>query len=159
MTFQDLGSIGEVVAAVATILTLIYLSIQLRGSNRLARASASRAPNSDLNAINAAFGVEPAFRPAWRKIMQGAERPDIEPDERTLIDFYLISITNLYEQLAREIRSGVVGVEALDFGATGCFKLPYYRTSWAAYKEFLSTEFVKEFEERFDLDPNQPVEL
>lgn len=91
--------------------------------------------------------------------MEGAERPDIEPDDRTLIDFYLISITNIYEQLARGIRSGVVGVEAMDFGAIGCFKLPYYRTSWALYKDFPSIEFVKEFERRFDLDPNHPVEL
>ena len=159
MTIQDLGNIGEVVAAIATILTLIYLAIQLRASNRLARASASRAPNSDLNAINATFGVDSAFRPAWRKVMEGAERPDIEPDDRTLIDFYLISITNIYEQRAPEIRSGVVGVEAMDFGAIGCFNLPYYQTSWGLYKDFLSTEFVREFEQRFDLNPNHPVKL
>lgn len=159
MTIQDLGNIGEVVAAIATILTLIYLAIQLRASNRLARASASRAPNSDLNAINAAFDVDPAFRLVWRKVIEGAERPDIEPDHRTLIDFYLISITNIYEQLAREVRSGVVGVEAMDFGAIGCFKLPYYQTSWGAYKNYLSTEFVIEFEQRFDLNPDHPVML
>ena len=67
MTVQDLGSIGEFVAAIATVATLIYLSVQIRSSNRLARAEASRAPNSDLNAINAAFGTDAAFRTAFRK--------------------------------------------------------------------------------------------
>ena len=81
MTIQDLGSIGEMIAAVATIITLLYLAVQLKASNRLARASASRAPNSDLNSINAAFGVDPVFRPVWRKIMEGAVRPEIAPDE------------------------------------------------------------------------------
>jgi hypothetical protein len=159
MTIQDLGSIGEMIAAVATIITLLYLAIQLRASNRLARASTSRAPNSDLNAINSAFGVDPVFRPVWRKIMEGAVRVEIAPDERTLLDFYLISITNVYEQLAREVRSGVVGAEAFDFGATGLFRLPYYRTSWALYRDYLSSEFVRDFEQRFDLDPAHPVEL
>ena len=31
MTIQDLGSIGELVAAIATIATLAYLAIQIRG--------------------------------------------------------------------------------------------------------------------------------
>ena len=30
MTIQDLGSIGELVAAIATIATLVYLAIQIR---------------------------------------------------------------------------------------------------------------------------------
>ena len=159
MTIQDLGSIGEIIAAAATIITLLYLAIQLRASNRLARASASRAPNSDLNAINATFGVDPVFRRVWRRVMAGAVRPEIAPDERTLVDFYMISVTNVYEQLAREMRSGVVGAEAFDFGATGLFKLPYYRTSWALYRDYLSSEFVRDFEQRFHLDPAHPVEL
>jgi hypothetical protein len=41
VSIQDLGSIGEIVAAVATIATLIYLSIQLR-SNTQATQSANR---------------------------------------------------------------------------------------------------------------------
>ena len=38
MSIQDLGSIGELVAAVATLATLIYLARQIRQSNSLARA-------------------------------------------------------------------------------------------------------------------------
>ena len=30
MTFQDLGSIGELIAAVATLITLAYLALQLK---------------------------------------------------------------------------------------------------------------------------------
>ena len=159
MTIQDLGSIGEFVAAIATIVTLIYLAVQLRASNRLARAEASRAPNSDLNAINASFGTDPAFRTAWRKAMGGASRSEIDGDDRTLIDFYLISVTNVHEQLVREVRSGVLASDDLDFGATGLFVLPYYRSSWALYRDFLSSHFVGEFEKQYDLDPSLPVEL
>lgn len=34
MTIQDLGSIGELVAAVATLATLIYLSLQIRQNSK-----------------------------------------------------------------------------------------------------------------------------
>ena len=37
MTIQDLGSVGEFVAAVATVATLLYLAIQLRNNSRVTR--------------------------------------------------------------------------------------------------------------------------
>lgn len=42
MTIQDLGSVGEMVAAIATIITLLYLSAQIRHSSRLAAAQSQR---------------------------------------------------------------------------------------------------------------------
>ena len=40
MTIQDLGSVGELVAAIATVVTLVYLAIQIR-SNTIATRSAA----------------------------------------------------------------------------------------------------------------------
>ena len=42
MTIQDLGSVGELIAAVATIATLAYLALQIRASVRATRAEARR---------------------------------------------------------------------------------------------------------------------
>jgi hypothetical protein len=134
--------------------TLIYLSIQIRASNRLARAEASRDPNSDLNAINASFGTDPSFRVGMRKVLTGSSRTEIEPEQRLVLDFYLVSITNLQEQLAREIREGILDADALDFGGAGLFRLPYYKTSWSLYRGYLTSPFVTEFEARYDLDPS-----
>ena len=158
MTIQDLGSVGEFVAAVATVATLIYLAVQIRASNRLARAEASRAPNSDLNSINAAFGTDPTFRTAMREVLNGASRTDLEPDQRTLVDFYLISLTNIQEQLSREIRAGILDPDALDFGGAGQFLLPYYHTSWPLYRGYLSSAFVSEFEAKYELDASIAAE-
>jgi hypothetical protein len=159
VTLQDLGNIGELIAAAATVATLIYLAIQVRASNRLARAEASRSPNSDLNSLNAAFGTDPIFRAAMRQVLAGAARDELEPEQRTAVDYYLISITNIQEQLAREIREGILDPDALDFGGTGLFLLPYYRASWPIYRNYLSAAFVKEFEERYELDPSMEAIL
>jgi hypothetical protein len=158
VTIQDLGSLGELIAAIATVATLIYLAIQIRASNRLARAEASRTPNSDLNSLNAAFGTDPTFRAAIRKVLAGASRTELEEGDRLLIDFYSISITNLQEQLAREIREGILDPHALDFGGAGLFLLPYYRTSWPLYREYLTAPFVRDFERQYDLDPSIDAE-
>jgi len=152
VTVQDLGSLGEFIAAIATVATLIYLAIQIRASNRIARAEASRAPNSDLNSINAAFGTEPLFRKSMRQVVGGASRVEFEEDARLFVDYYLLSITNIQEQLAREVRERIVGAEALDFGGAGLFLLPYYRDSWPLYRDHLSSSFVEAFEKRYELD-------
>ena len=38
MSFQDFGSLGEFIAAIATLITLIYLSAQIRQTNMITRA-------------------------------------------------------------------------------------------------------------------------
>jgi len=42
MTFQDLGNIGEFVAALATVATLVYLAIQIRSNTNAVRSAATQ---------------------------------------------------------------------------------------------------------------------
>jgi hypothetical protein len=146
MNWEAIGAIAELLGAVAVVVSLVYLARQVRTSNRLARAEAYRSPNSDLNALNAAFSTDPIFRKAFRRALDGATRDELEPDERTVLDGFLISLTNIYEQLAREAREGILDSGSPSFGGRGAFSLPYYQTSWSFYKEQLSSAFVEEFE-------------
>jgi len=43
MTIQDLGSIGELIGAVATVATLVYLAIQIRSNTTATRSGAAQA--------------------------------------------------------------------------------------------------------------------
>lgn len=153
MNWDMMSALAELAGAAAVVISLLYLGRQIRGSNRLARAEASRVPNSDLNMLNASFGTTEAFRAALRRAIEGEERNAFDPDDRVLLDLYLVSITNLYEQLLREVRAGIVDEDALDFGAKGMFELPFYRTSWPILKPFLSDSFASDFERRYSLDP------
>jgi hypothetical protein len=84
-------------------------------------------------------------------------RAEIEPLARAELDFYLVSVANLQEQLAREVREGILDEAALDMGGNGLFSLPYFRTSWPLYRPYLSSGFVLQFEERYGLDPTIPA--
>ena len=146
MNWELVSVVADVVGATAVVVSLIYLARQVRTSNRLARVEAYRAPNSDLNTLNATFSTDSIFRSALRRAFEGAERDELEADERTVLDGYLISVTNIYEQLSRETREGIIESGPDRFGGRSLFSLPYYRTSWDFYKPNLSVEFVKEFE-------------
>ncbi len=49
VTIQDLGSLGELIAAVATVATLVYLALQIRQNTRTLRHAAERAVLEDAN--------------------------------------------------------------------------------------------------------------
>ena len=116
-------------------------------------------PSSELNSVNTAFGTDPSVRAAIRKVFAGSCREELDADERILVDYYLISATNIYEQIAREIQEGILSPDMLaDFGGKGLFVLPYYRTSWSIYRDHLSSQLVDEFERQYELDPEVAAE-
>jgi hypothetical protein len=153
MEWDALGAIGELIGALAVVGSLAYLATQVRTSNRLARAEAWRLPNSDLNTINASFSTDPVFRQAMhRAYYERANRAALSDDEAVAIDMYLISIANLYEQIYREIREGILDASAIrDFGAHSMIETPYFRERWFAYRRSLGPSFVSFFEAEFDL--------
>ncbi|MEZ5503450.1 MAG: hypothetical protein R3E50_12665 [Halioglobus sp.] len=148
MNWEAVSAIGEVVGAAAVVVSLIYLASQVLVSNRLARAEAWRNPNSDLNAINATFSTDVVFRKALNDaFFENAVRADLNTDERIVLDMYIISLLNIYEQIYREIREGTLTVAAIqDFGARSVLAMPYFRESWPTYKRSLGPSFVAYFE-------------
>ena len=50
MSIQELGSIGEFIAAIATVVTLLYLAIQIRQNTRAVRGSTIHAMTDSMQA-------------------------------------------------------------------------------------------------------------
>ena len=151
MNWDMIGALGEMAGAAGVVLSLVFLARQIAMSNRLARAEATRMPNSNLNSLNATFGTDPAFLTAMRKILKGADRADLDPDQRMLLGMYMISLTNIYQQLFREAREGIFDDEAYDFTGSSMFSLPFYRSSWPLFRPQYGSSFVTHFEKQYDL--------
>lgn len=149
---QLLGNYGEFVGAIAVVATLAYLTAQIRASNRLARAGAFRSPNSDLNTLNASFMQLEGFRRALPPAMGGKLPSDLHDEDALILDVYLVCITNLYEQIFREVREGILDDIAMgEFGARFWFGTPYYRANWPIYKQSFGPTFSDNLEQRFDV--------
>ena len=61
MSIQDLGALGELVAAIATIATLLYLAIQIRQNNRNLHESTSASLNQGFASINSRLTSDERF--------------------------------------------------------------------------------------------------
>ena len=61
MSIQDLGAIGELLAAIATLFTLIYLALQIRQNSRNLQEATSASMNQGWASINTRLSSDPKF--------------------------------------------------------------------------------------------------
>ena len=61
MNIQDLGAIGELLAAVATLITLVYLALQIRQNSKNLQESTSASMNQGWSSINTRISSDPIF--------------------------------------------------------------------------------------------------
>ena len=81
MTIQDLGSIGELVAAIATVATLAYLAIQIRHNTTSVRAASRLEIASGWRAHNRSM-LDPAVNRAYQEGLRAY--PDLPYQERSI---------------------------------------------------------------------------
>ncbi len=136
MTIQELGSIGEFVAALATVATLAYLATQIRYA-RLAASDTSRQNRAEsvremvLTVVN-----NEAYRVAWNKADPGAA-----PRMEALSDRLGVSVDEAY------------------LIWNGCCAWTFIH--WAQYRSIKTTEDTYELEnlvrEFYSIPPMGPV--
>jgi len=73
VTLDDLANLGEIVGAIAVLITLIYLAIQIRQSSAATRAQTRQAlADSQINYLNSR-AMDPFLRAASMKMQFGGE--------------------------------------------------------------------------------------
>jgi len=92
MTIEDLGSIGELVAAVGVIISLIYVGIQLRGNTMAMRAESRDRNFGNFIATGHPALVDKELMSVWLTGLEQPEeldREDAERFERMLVERFL----------------------------------------------------------------------
>jgi hypothetical protein len=157
VNWDMISAIGEITGALAVVVSLVYLGRQIAFSNRLAQAEAFRSPISDINNLNATFAMDPVYRDAVFRVIEGSSPEELDSDEIRLVEIFMISVLNCYEQLFREVRRGVLEEAALsEFGGNFLFQLPFLRGRWQGMRQRLGPPFVEYIESTFDMRCPEP---
>ena len=102
MTIQDLGSIGEFVAAIATLATLIYLAVQIRQNTRVLRGTFHDSHVSRMQAWQIAVAGDAELGSIWMRAQQGDELTEQERQRLWYLrTYFLIGSESLYHQYSR----------------------------------------------------------
>ncbi len=143
MNWEAIGAVGEIGGAIAVIATLIYLSIQIKGSARAARSAAVTDATTAMQAFYQQLGTDPQ---ASELFLEGLTNPDSLSRQAQFQFLYLLHSAFLALQrsyfLAQE---GTLDVGLRDSIGTAIHvvnHLPGMYLYWRQRKSFFQPEFA-----------------
>ena len=95
MTIQELGSLGELIAAIATVLTLLYRATQIRNSNKALAESTSGQLNASYGSINSRISSDAEFAELFlrgRKDIEALDPVELERFRAFIQDILNVSV-------------------------------------------------------------------
>ena len=87
MNWEAIGAVGEIVGALAVVVSLVYLASQLRHANELARENAYRELQSAVDQATTELVRDPDLHKVWREALY--ERKSVSDSDRERIGFLL----------------------------------------------------------------------
>ena len=139
MSIQDLGSIGELIAAVATLATLVYLAFQIRQNTASVNSNNFHNVMQGFNIFNTQLMTDPSLT---RILYSGNSDPDsLSEDERLQYLQMIVTIANVYRNLYYQYLSKTLPTSYWEIHAQEAkqiFSTPggvYFRSQASSYND------------------------
>ena len=111
MNFQDLGSIGELIAAIATLFTLGYLAVQLRQNTRALRSKTFKQSSMDMSLTANAISSDGSLAKIIIKAEKGLDI--LSSDERLRFHFWMLVAVRRFEAIYIQGLYGSIDLERI----------------------------------------------
>lgn len=157
VTIQELGSLGELVAAIATVATLIYLALQIRRNTQATRAGSFHAISDSMNHVNVSVAQNPELARIW--VVGSADRGTLSEQERLQYDNVLLSYFHVFETMHYQARVGAGERNLLvaeERSLAALFSTPGVREWWSENPYAFGPEF-RSYLERFLTESSDAV--
>jgi len=154
MTIHDLGSLGEFIAAIATLGTLVYLAIQIRQNTRFIRASSFQSSSRDTFDIIDRVALDPELN---RVYFAGTrDYASMSPEDRRRFGTYMSSLVGRWENLVFQGEQGVLDPTQFSFfyeNLRVAFAQPGTRQWWEKARHLFRPEVQRVVERDFTSNP------
>ena len=104
MTLAELSDISQALGAVAVIVSLIFVGLEIRHNTRALKATSHHAVTDSFNAINTLIISDPKVARIWRLGMAGSD--SLDDDESVSSSFMLLGYMRIFETLHYQFRMG-----------------------------------------------------
>ena len=152
MTIQELGSIGELIAAIATVATLAYLAVQIRANTRAMQAESRRTEINTSAAIAQSIVADPEVARLFNSGM--ADLSSLSPEDQTRFSLLLGNFVGADASIFEEAEIGVIPRHMVDHRAENLRAFlctPGGREYWrrfhrrypVAFQEFVEREVLR----------------
>ena len=148
MNWEAVGAIGEFVGALAVVLTLGYLALQVRQNNTGMRVAAKLEITKQFGDYTDLLLLNPDLFLINRKGIQGEQLDEIEAEKfNIMLARATWSFSSMHFQMQAQSLSSEEWLESKVLIDTYC-SLPGYRKYWEVNSYRFSTSFVEYIDER-----------
>jgi hypothetical protein len=109
MSIQDLGSIGELIAALATLGTLIYLALQIRQNTSALESGSESDAALEFAAWHGRIAADPGLNSVFERVTSGAS--DLSQEEISRFRWLIGELFFIYEAQYRRYLRGLLTEE------------------------------------------------
>jgi hypothetical protein len=153
-----ISAIGELVGALAVVLSLLYVGRQVHQANAMARSALGHELTSDLNHWAMAVAASPELSEVMGKVHFHEFRRDEATDaERVRVGYAFIGLIGQLHLAFTQTRDGVISVQELEelyAPRSALMSVPYLRDIWPILGPGYSKEFAAWFEDRYLQPPS-----
>ncbi|MCH8139970.1 MAG: hypothetical protein IH908_00075 [Proteobacteria bacterium] len=155
MNWEMIGSIGEIIAAIGVILSLLYVGRQLKQSNAMARSSFRQELGSQSTHWAMSIASSPSLAEALAKVhFEDLEREDATGPERMQIAYAIVGLIGQIFFAFEHWKEGILTDEQfaqLYSPRNALLSRPYLASVWPQLRPGYPEDFNKWFEQYFDL--------
>ena len=156
MNWEAIGAIGEIVGAVAVVLSLIYLAAQIRQNTQQVEEQCRTQRQNSLLGARSSFTEwrslviqDPTIATIWRKANRGLEL--LNEEERTQLDFLLVDFFWAHATIWIQMKEGLVDEPLWDMSRSNVaiYAGPGVRVWWSTspHRNEYPDEFIKSIDD------------
>ena len=137
-----MGAVGELIGAIAVVISIIYLSRSVTEGGAQQRRRANHEILDSTNLLFLALGENQAVASVWLRGM--ADFASLDPTERVMLSALLLNLAYTWEEAFYSAKGNQVdrfAFERMRATQSELLMLPGFRTWWSARRTWLSTEF------------------
>ena len=124
MSLETIYYIGQTVAVVAILVSLVFVGVQIRQSTRATRAASHHAITDSFNVINSIIGTNPVSARIWRLGLESLA--NLNEDEQMSFAYLCLAYMRIFETLYYQKHIGMMEAQL--------FEAERRSIAWAAHR-------------------------
>ena len=160
MDWTAIGALGEIIGAVAVVLSLVYVARQVQANTSAVRSAAYTSVASDVASQFSTFSQDESLSRLWGEVLEGGlTRADLEVGDRYRLGFATLAILNTWQNAYIQAeREGLIDLEAVtQMFSSRLTKSAFFQEFWEQNRGELSPGFVAFFESGRSLSAGSDV--
>ena len=144
MNWDAVQAVAELVAAVGVILSLIYLSVQIRLNTQSIRTAANQELLTAFNDVLSFPADSPHGARLYHHVVFGT-LAELEPEEQSAARIALMQVARVFEQVLIQNRAGFLEADVWDgwqHQMTIAMGLPGFAQGWPAIRRIVNSDFA-----------------